>query len=75
MEKFNDIYQRAVSRKGSEEMLQALLSNPLDDADIAKMHDDLWLEEITRKVFQSGFYWSVINNKWAVFVMGFGISV
>ena len=67
MEKFNDIYQRAVSRKGSEEMLHALLSNPLDDTDIAKMHDDLWLEEFTRKVFQSGFYWSVINNKWAGF--------
>ncbi len=36
MEKFNDIYQRAVSRKGSEELLHALLSNPLDDTDIAQ---------------------------------------
>ncbi len=67
MEKFNDIYQRAVTRKGSEEMLLALLSDPLDSADIAKMHDDLWLEELTRKVFQSGFYWSVINSKWSGF--------
>ncbi|MFY8284263.1 DNA-3-methyladenine glycosylase I [Pseudoalteromonas sp. SSMSWG5] len=67
MEKFNDIYQRAVTRKGSEEMLLALLSDPLDSSDIAKMHDDLWLEELTRKVFQSGFYWSVINSKWSGF--------
>jgi 3-methyladenine DNA glycosylase Tag len=67
MEKFNDIYQRAVTRKGSEEMLLALLSDPLDSAEIAKMHDDLWLEELTRKVFQSGFYWSVINSKWSGF--------
>lgn len=29
--------------------------------------DDAWLEEFTRKIFQSGFYWSVINNKWPGF--------
>ena len=52
MEKFTDIYQRAVKRKGSEEMLHALLSNPLDDADIANIADDLWLEEFTVRYFK-----------------------
>ncbi|WP_404341455.1 DNA-3-methyladenine glycosylase I [Pseudoalteromonas mariniglutinosa] len=67
MEKFNEIYQRAVARKGGEGMLQTLLSAPLSHAELQDLDDDMWLEEFTRKIFQSGFYWSVINNKWSGF--------
>lgn len=67
MEIFSDIYDRAVSRKGSEKLLLALLNEPLSDSELASQDDDKWLEELTRKVFQSGFYWSVINAKWAGF--------
>lgn len=67
MEKFQDIYQRAVDRKGGEVMLQQLLVTPSTTKQLAALHDDIWLEEFTRKVFQSGFYWSVINSKWAGF--------
>ncbi len=67
MEKFQDIYQRAAERKGGEAMLQQLLAAPKTAARLACLADDSWLEEFTRKVFQSGFYWSVINNKWAGF--------
>lgn len=67
MEKFSDIYKRAVERKGSEKMLKVLLAKPLSTKQLSTLSDDDWLEEFTRKVFQSGFYWSVINNKWAGF--------
>jgi 3-methyladenine DNA glycosylase Tag len=67
MEKFTDIYQRAATRKGGEMPLQSLLSKPLDVKQLLQVSDDEWLEEFTRKIFQSGFYWSVINNKWPGF--------
>ena len=67
MEKFQDIYQRAAERKGGTAMLEQLLQAPLTPAQLKRLPDDAWLEEFTRKIFQSGFYWSVINNKWAGF--------
>jgi len=67
MEKFIDIKDRAIQRKGSEKMLNSLLSTPLASKDLLTLPNDIWLEEFTRKIFQSGFYWSVINNKWPGF--------
>ncbi|MGO2012127.1 MAG: DNA-3-methyladenine glycosylase I [Pseudoalteromonas sp.] len=67
MEKFQDIYQRALERKGGEAMLQQLLVAPNTAQQLMAISDDIWLEEFTRKVFQSGFYWSVINSKWPGF--------
>lgn len=67
MEKFIDIQDRAIQRKGSQQMLNSLLSKPLASKDLIALSDDIWLEEFTRKIFQSGFYWSVINNKWPGF--------
>ncbi|MBQ4834622.1 DNA-3-methyladenine glycosylase I [Pseudoalteromonas sp. MMG010] len=67
MENFQDIYLRAIERKGSEAMLKQLLVKPATNKQLKALTDDDWLEEFTRKVFQSGFYWSVINNKWPGF--------
>jgi len=67
MEKFKDIQHRAAERKGGKKALAYLISQPLPAKQIAEIHEDLWLEEFTRKIFQSGFYWSVINNKWPGF--------
>jgi len=67
MEKFRDIQIRALERKGGEEALANILSQPLPKNKLAKVGDDLWLEEFTRKIFQCGFYWSVINKKWPGF--------
>ena len=67
METFADIHRRAVERKGGEESLASLLTKPISNKKVAKIHEDLWLEEFTRKIFQSGFYWSVINKKWPGF--------
>jgi len=67
MHNFDDIYQRAAQRKGGEAALESLLSHPLSNAQLRRIPGDKWLEEFTRKVFQSGFYWQVINNKWPGF--------
>jgi len=68
MEKFNDIRSRAAERKGGEAALESLLSQPLPSTELTSINPDLWLEEFTRKIFQSGFYWSVINKKWPGFL-------
>lgn len=67
MEKFATIYQRACERKGGELNLLSLISSPLNDSELKSVTDAQWLEAFTKKVFQSGFYWSVINNKWPGF--------
>jgi len=67
MEKFIKIHQRAAKRKGGEQHLKTLLDKPKSNNQLKKISNDEWLEEFTRKIFQSGFYWSVINNKWPGF--------
>lgn len=67
MEKFNDIYIRAAERKGGEGTLAMLLSKPLSNKQVAQLPDSAWLSEFTKKIFQSGFYWSVIEKKWSGF--------
>lgn len=67
METFAHIYERAAERKGSADFLEELVSKPLSKQALLQVSDDQWLEEFTRKIFQSGFYWSVINAKWPGF--------
>ena len=64
MQQFDSIYQRAVARKGSAAALENKISQPLSVVQLKQYSDDQWLEEFTRKIFQSGFYWSVVNSKW-----------
>ncbi|MEQ2352267.1 DNA-3-methyladenine glycosylase I [Pseudoalteromonas piscicida] len=64
MKVFEKIYHRAAERKGSEAALKAKLSQPLSTTSLLALSDDQWLEEFTRKIFQSGFYWAVVDNKW-----------
>jgi len=67
VEKFSSIYQRAVERKGGEAQLQALLGYALTPAELLQYSDADWLEAFTKKVFQSGFVWRVVENKWPGF--------
>lgn len=70
-EGFDQIYQRACERKGDERQLALLLSQPLDTAKLKFVGDDRFLAEMTKKVFQSGFVWRVVNNKWPEFEKAF----
>ncbi|KZN48290.1 DNA-3-methyladenine glycosylase I [Pseudoalteromonas luteoviolacea] len=67
MNRFNEIYERACERKGGESNLRILLNKPQSEGVLSSYGDDAWLEEFTRKIFQSGFYWSVVNSKWEGF--------
>lgn len=67
LEKYQAIYQRACERKGGPEVLESLLSQPLTNEQVAEIGDDRFLAEFTKKVFQSGFVWRVVRNKWPDF--------
>jgi len=64
---FKQIVKRAEQRKGGKQALLSLLPQAVDPADLAAKPDSYFLEEMTRSIFQSGFVWRVINNKWPTF--------
>lgn len=66
-EKFDAIYARAAERKGGEAGLEAIVGQPLPAAAVAELSDDRVLSAFTKKVFQSGFVWRVIEQKWPDF--------
>jgi 3-methyladenine DNA glycosylase Tag len=67
LEKFNAIYQRACERKGGPQILATGLNKPLSNKTLSKVGDDRFLAEFSKKVFQSGFVWRVVRNKWPDF--------
>ncbi len=67
MESFKDIYFRAAERKGGKNTLTALLGEHPEHSQIANLTDDRILSAFTKKVFQSGFVWRVVENKWLDF--------
>jgi 3-methyladenine DNA glycosylase Tag len=68
---FQAIYARAAKRKGGEKALEALLPKAVSAAKLAKLGDDRFLAEMTRRVFCAGFNWKVIDNKWDGFEAAF----
>lgn len=67
VEQFATIYQRAVERKGGEAQLLALIGAPKTTAQLLCYSDADWLDALTKKIFQSGFVWRVVDNKWPSF--------
>ncbi|MCH1460354.1 MAG: DNA-3-methyladenine glycosylase, partial [Luminiphilus sp.] len=64
---YDELYQRACERKGGEAEVEALLPNSATKQQLTRLGSDRYLAEFTRKVFQSGFVWRIVNNKWANF--------
>lgn len=74
LESFKSLYHRAAERKGGEQALDILLSdvNHLSNAELKSvLTDDRVLSAFTKKVFQSGFVWRVVENKWDNFEESF----
>ena len=73
MRDFNDIYLAAAGRKGGPEALEALIAEhkALTPIELAAVGDDRWLAQMTKCVFQAGFNWKVIENKWTGFEAAF----
>jgi len=62
--KFEEIYHRAVEHKGGAEELALLLPEPVKSETVVSLDESRFLAEVTRCVFQAGFVWRVINQKW-----------
>jgi len=64
MIRFSRLYERAASRKGGDVALEALIAKPESRANLARIQDDRWLSGMAKSVFQAGFNWKVVENKW-----------
>lgn len=64
---FASIRERAEARKGGSDALDALLPILATPADLASVPDDRWLSDMTKRVFQAGFNWDLIERKWPAF--------
>lgn len=64
MQKFAEIYQRACERKGGEAALKRLMPKVRGARALANSGDDRYLAQMTRCVFQAGFVWRVVDQKW-----------
>ncbi len=67
MKSFDQIYQRAVLRKGGENELQSLLPEISSPEQITEQTDDRVLAMMTQCIFQAGFAWKVVTDKWPNF--------
>ena len=65
--KFEEIYYRAVEHKGGVSELTLLLPEDIKPDAVAALDESRFLAEMTRCVFQAGFVWRVINQKWPGF--------
>ena len=61
---YNSLYDTACLRKGSAKQVEALLDKPRTKRQLKKIPDSVYLAEMSKKVFQSGFVWRVVENKW-----------
>lgn len=73
MRDFSDILALAAERKGGLAALErALATTPaLDVGAVAAIPDDRILAEMTRRIFNAGFSWKVIEVKWPAFETAF----
>jgi len=68
---YTKLYQLAAKRKGGEQALLHLLGDSPDNNAVAQLSDDRILSAFTKKIFQSGFVWRVVENKWPDFEASF----
>lgn len=75
MEKFETIFHRAANRHGGEDVFREKLSSqnygPNTVSVTSPKTDDRWLSEFSKRIFQAGFNWSVVENKWEGFETAF----
>ena len=71
MTPFKTIRARAAKRKGGDAALTSLLPKVPSEEALAKLADDRVLAEMSKRIFCSGFVWSVIDKKWPEFATAF----
>ena len=65
------IYERAAKYKGGEAELEKLLPTPKSKAELTATPDHRYLAGMTKCVFNSGFSWKVVEQKWPGFEEAF----
>ncbi len=71
MDTFKEIYRRAAARHGGSKALDSQLPRPKTRATLQRTADHRYLSAMTRGVFQAGFVWRVVENKWKGFEEAF----
>jgi 3-methyladenine DNA glycosylase Tag len=73
MASFKQIHARAAKRKGGEDALEKLVADarPKAAAALKKLGDDRYLAAMTKRIFQAGFVWRVVEQKWPDFEAAF----
>ena len=71
LESFDSLYQRAADRKGGNKALKQLLGDESEHQNLASLDDARILSAFSKKIFQSGFVWRVVENKWHNFEESF----
>lgn len=71
MRSFDEVFDIAANRHGGPDALESKLNKPKSVAELAAMPEDRWLSIISKSVFQAGFNWKVIENKWDGFETAF----
>jgi len=75
METFETIFHRAAHRHGGEEALREKVASRHVGSNVEIVSepksDDRWLSEFSKRIFQSGFNWKVVENKWDGFEKAF----
>ncbi|WP_068118060.1 DNA-3-methyladenine glycosylase I [Tropicimonas marinistellae] len=69
MKRFAEIHEMALARKGAAE-LEALLPAPPAQP-LRDLPDDRILSDFTKRIFQAGFNWALIETKWPGFEEAF----
>lgn len=64
MRDFRDIESGVIERFGGERQLEQKLTRPSSPRTLEKIPDSEWLSAASRAVFQAGFNWTVVRNKW-----------
>jgi len=67
MADFKPILKRALRRKDGEQGLELWVLEPMSMATFISQPDHRFLSMMTKVIFQAGFVWRVIENKWPDF--------
>lgn len=62
-----ELFDMAAERKGGAKAFEATFQHPKTSAQLARIKDDRWLSEMSKRVFQAGFNWKVVEGKWPRF--------
>ena len=71
MRSFDEIFEIAAARKGGADVVEGLMPTIKSADELRAIPDDRILAGMTRAIFQAGFSWKVIDNKWPGFEEAF----